>query len=1004
MAGVLTTDQKAAQRTPGQWSRPFLAIPEYHTIYTAHLSVVPATNDMVAQISFNTGSGTLANVLADMTLYVGTTAGGYDLGMCRIRKAPIAGTFYIGETSEILWDTAGTIYLTVVDDFGIWQKSIRLSAGIPLMDWDITYTDQHEDFDPIPCMGGHRVGKLTGASVAVLLGPAPDTLPSVFDSTISGQLWSVAGATLDDATDLNPEATFTAPGTYLAYCTFTAANGKTAMGVIYVIIYDDDNPLIGDFLLGDGTGSGDSGGVQFSVTLYNRFSTSDIRKRSLVILCTEDYAERAAITLPGQIPGAENIICAGWISNIDNARTRETKDITFTVEGGEYWLRQIRDYPSGLQLQNTADYGWINMPGLTVGRACWHFLHWRSTATKVMDVQITGDTKYSTRFQTARANLWERLVQVAGPTIFARPIVDNFGRLFIDVEPQMVPVIDRDFPEAMTITDDDIEGDIAWTRRDVPPLALLFFSGISVDSSGTALSFFSMWPGHSYPRFGQEEPQDNYLVEDQSNANDLCGLYAGWRNNPIDNMEITFAHSMRYATIAPRQYFDFEISALHDPRGIGYTGRMIPRAMRFRQDPSTKFISFSVTFEPESFPLEAINGDIPSMAGIDFSTPDFSIPTFGGILPFLPTDPLFELPPSLSGANCPPKLILGSSTHGVAYTENANETDPAKVLWKFMNAGLDSGDKTGIDNMIITPSGAIFMCTNNTVGDPRKGTKRIYWAAGLGSAWNLLYDAASNGNWWVTGIGFNPNKAEEIGFHTAPTFVTSPVYPDTKFYIGSRSGYGSANLIPHVHGTGPFGIREWRSGIVFSAGHWAILGSRAGGFASFSIPMCIRMTSSGVYVDENEYSGAIERQRFGVCPGAADKIIAWEALGSEVLTFLTNNATTEQIFTNADTDVLPQRIQELSMSQSGQNGMGTDDDTSTHPLLTTTDLAFTWSAPGSALLGVTVFEMADDQRGVMAGGINVYFSPDLGASWVYKTGNLGYIAPLINITNLRVVP
>src|SRR5262245_8463323 len=122
MPRALTSEELALLRLDIQWSRLYLAILKPNTIYTATLASVPISNDRVYQIGFTGGSGTLSDVKPNMTLYVGTSAGAYDLGECRIRKAPISGTFYIGLTSEIDWAHGGTIHLTVVDDFDLRVK------------------------------------------------------------------------------------------------------------------------------------------------------------------------------------------------------------------------------------------------------------------------------------------------------------------------------------------------------------------------------------------------------------------------------------------------------------------------------------------------------------------------------------------------------------------------------------------------------------------------------------------------------------------------------------------------------------------------------------------------------------------------------------------------------------------------------------------------------------------------------------------------------------------
>src|SRR4026208_1012857 len=115
MARPLTSPELTLLRSDGQWSKLYLAVLKPNTIYTARLAAVPGSTDLVYEITFTSGSGTLGDVKPGMTLYVGTIAGAYDLGMSRIRKNPISGTFYIGLTSAIDWQSS--CYLTVVDEF-----------------------------------------------------------------------------------------------------------------------------------------------------------------------------------------------------------------------------------------------------------------------------------------------------------------------------------------------------------------------------------------------------------------------------------------------------------------------------------------------------------------------------------------------------------------------------------------------------------------------------------------------------------------------------------------------------------------------------------------------------------------------------------------------------------------------------------------------------------------------------------------------------------------------
>lgn len=294
------------------------------------------------------------------------------------------------------------------------------------------------------------------------------------------------------------------------------------------------------------------------------------------------------------------------------------------------------------------------MPLMTVDRAIWHFLHWRSTATRIMDITLTGDALYATRFMVARSNLWERIEGVANPTIFAHMGVDQFGRLFVYAEPQMVAEASRTWPTVMTLTDDDIEEPVAWRRRDVNELAMLFFSGVAIDATGAPASFFSMSPGHSYGHHGGEESQDNYLVLGQTDSNQKCGLYYGWRNNDPYDLEVNFIHSMRVLGIWPRQKYTYTVSPANDPRGIGFTKDWILRSINFSQDARTGFIAYSAVMEPGSIEGPAVNGDVPAASGIE----SFDMSTFPPFPPFppLPSLPPIEMPSTTPSALHPKKL------------------------------------------------------------------------------------------------------------------------------------------------------------------------------------------------------------------------------------------------------------------------------------------------------------------------------------------------------------
>ncbi len=985
MAHELTTDEKTNQRKQRQWARTFLAIPEYHTIYTAQLMTVPTINDMVISIAFNSGSGTLANVLADMTLYVGTAAGAYDLGMCRIRKAPIAGTFYVNETSEIDWNHGGTIYLTVVDDYSLWQKSIKVEPV--RMDADITYSDQHEDFDPVPAMGGHRVKKLVGEDVDVILGPAADTPAWVIGSTIASRLWTCTGATFDNAAAVNPVATFTAPGTYLAYCTFTAANGKTFRGVRYVIIYDDDNPLISDFQLNAGSFSLESGGGSFDITLFNQFTQGQLRERTLVILCTEDYAGTESNVLPHQITGSENILGHGWISDIDTEFTSQMGLVSFTVESAAYWLKQIRDYPSGLKLKPGTATSWVEMPTLTVKRALWHFLHWRSTATRVMDIQITDDTRLASRYETARANLWERLVQVAQPTIYARPYVDPWSRLFVEIEPQMEALADRDFTVVMEIEEEDIVDTVRWIRKDVKPLSMLFWSGIAVNYSGGASSFFSMSPGHAYGHHGEEEPQDNYLVSSQAKSNSMCACYFGWRNRSPYDIQIDFTHSMRIVGIFPRQYFYLDLDPADDPRGLGFTGNLVPREILYNQNPDTKFIDISVVFEPESEPGLSINGDIPTMEDIDFSVPD--LPDLPG-LPSLPPLPAIPLPPTVQPTNQPVFVVIVTDTHGIFYTDTFDLEEP---LWYDFNAGLDASQMIQVGQLFVVPSGKVYIMTDGNASD---GWQSIMCAQTLGAEWVEVFDADEypESNSAIFGMGISFIEEDTVAFWGGRpwSFPTDGNTGDFTLAVGNSGGFSFGTFVSFPRGR--------FSSVMFSNEGWNVYTKQGTGIlGNLSTAYFVRFDADGDFIVGIQMPGANgATDSFGIPAGDLDLNFYWEGGALHEVYAITDDGATQTL-----TGIETQFIQGIATSPTGVVLMGKYEDGIDLLPSVSLDGGATWTDVSAVIpVGQDVWENCrDDWRFIFALDNTIGITMDQGTTMLDKTGNLNDVVDTPTITIIR---
>lgn len=613
-----TSPELALLRSDNQSTRLYLTVHNPTTIYTARLAAVPASTDKVASITYNTGSGTLANVLSDMTLLVGSTAGAYDLGIARIRKdgTTLAGTFYIGEESEINW-TSGA-YLTVVDEFALWPRHVRIDTdGVtPLMDYDIAYTNQHTSAGaiPTPVMGPHLVAWLRGSSVVV----NPDASNSwVYDGTIASYLWVAPGASgTGGMTTATPTLEYNVTGVYRVSLTVTGDNGVSFTGYRYVFVVTESAGVTTQFTLDAISGDYAQGGWSFRVTLYDEATRALIRDRALVILHSVDYYGNTRQSL-GYVAGSENVIAVGRIAGESIVWGTEDKygSVSFDVEGPQYWFGKMTAFPSGVKdvADSVTPNKWTKFKGLTLYKAWYHFMRWRSTATRCMDVYENTEHRRHKRLEAPGGeNIWAQLIEIGKRSMLADPCCDRYGRIWLQVNQQFVANRSA-MPVVQAITSQDWSDEIRFDRVTVNPVSLIDLSGTVWDGI-TVTPIFSLAPGHVFNEEGAVEVVDRLALDNtspQASTNTLAGLYSAWRNNMYPRVDVRLASNHRLFDIVPYQRLTLAIAATDTPRGIAESLTLIPRSITYEYDNTLGVMLTSGTFEAEVTADLAVTGDTP---------------------------------------------------------------------------------------------------------------------------------------------------------------------------------------------------------------------------------------------------------------------------------------------------------------------------------------------------------------------------------------------------------
>lgn len=669
MARAATGPELANFRVDGQWAKLMLAVIQPAAVFAARVAQDFDSDDEVMEVAFdNITTGAYTDVVAGMTLYVGSSAGAYDVGMARVKSAT-STKLTIARTSEIDW--ADNLYLTVVDEFGLWARHTLQEDELTYMDDDIAYSDQHANMNPVPVLGPDAVLELSGATVDF----TPDASDSwVLGSTISAYSWSAPGASAtSDLATATPTITYDTAGTYRVSCEITAANGKTTTGYRTIYVWDANNPPVTQFEAGSILGDYEDGGWGFSVTMYAEAGISTVRDRAKVILFAEDHYGSTQTSI-GPISGYENIIAVGWIAGETIRMNPSAGTVSFEVKGPHWWLDHIPAYPAGALDTTSAPTTWADIQSLTVDKAIFHLLYWHSTACQVLDIALTDDTRRIAAGEGSVGSLWKQIQLIAETKVLARPCCDRYGRLFVEIDTQYLDTSDRSaIPTVMEISTQDWRDELEIERRTVPAIGSAEVTGTAWDGS-EATPYRALAPGKVFKHHGGSASVAVCLT-DSDQAEAISGMILARENNEYPSALFHLAANNRLIDICPRQYVTATIAAADTPRGITWTAKkLIPRALEMIHENGVLSVDLECEGETSGNPGVSIEvpGVQPPNENVDESDPG-ELPSF----PLFPPGNIW-FPPTVS--NPPEDVASGCRGNTSAAANGPYELWPDKYF------------------------------------------------------------------------------------------------------------------------------------------------------------------------------------------------------------------------------------------------------------------------------------------------------------------------------------
>lgn len=976
MARAATSPELALFRTAGQWSKIRAAIYSPTTIYTARVNQVFSTFDKLLEITYDGGSGTLADVQPDMMIFIGSTAGAWDKGIDRIRSID-STKVYIGETSDLT--PADNDYITIVDDFSLWAKPVYISSGVIYMDGGIAYSDQHSNYLPLVRMGPDRVKKKTGATVSITF----DFSATVPGSSVSSRATTAPGSSsISGATTATPTVEWNSVGWKKVYHQITGANGKISFGVRKVFIWDATNepePVEIQSLRADT----ESGGWETQITLYNNASLSLVRDHAFIILFSEDYYGATAQEI-GPVSGAENILFAGWIAGESIDWSSEGSSVTFQAYTAHHFLGKIPAWPDGVKFTTAAPANWAEIQNLTVDLGLLHhFLQWRTTAPKVIDIYGTDDSRYTKEVASLAVDLWSQIREMAFDQIYARALVNRMNQLYIEIHPQLTPAGSRTWPTVQTIEERDLENGIPLERVTMDEASIVDLSGVEVNSAGVASALFALSPGHSHSHYGSPIVQNRLLLSSQSQAQSLAGLYRAWINNPYPSIPLKLSANNRLIDIAPRQKCSISIASGDTIRGIAESLGLIPLSIETSFDPRIGFLQPEVTFEAETSEDTSTVGDVPGSGDVsrppNISLPD--LPDFDIVIPGTGGS---------GGDETDLRVLVHDTGAGLLYSANFGDASPT---WISVNAGLTSGQYAGLDTIAITPSGGVYVARRGRTGVV---TPFIAYAPSIGSTFTVFETvatiqahfpayAAFSG---VCAIGVDPlsgavayvlTGGDAIGNNTAQIF------------IGSGTSFSAGVVIP-------FNVSA-RGSLSYGFGNWRLTGT-----LNNTNPRFLAISSGGGSIIRNVVTTETNGLTYHIPVSTTDESYM---IRSDGLLHITDNGANAAEFTT----VIGSNVNRpdpwdnyFACDPTGFYILGDWDSSGRRGK--SSDQGATWAGiPSLPAGGPYAYGYAGGvgaaSRWVAAKAI-VRYSPDFGSTWQNKEGNITSIVPFPSINIVRV--
>ena len=780
---VPTQEQLSRLRQRPHLTRLHLSVYEPNTVLAARINM-GSIGRGEREIDIDVITGDVWSVNRGQTMYIGTTPGAKDMG--RLRAISSTLTQITVAENDVTWIDGW--YLTVVQYYEPWAVFPRIvlnDDNVPqfFKDYDITYTDQNEQLDPVVDMGPNHamfIDNTPTGSFASLWYTSSGTYDPSDGSIPTGFAWVFDGGFPTASFVPDPGyIQYTGAGHFLTTLTVTSNFGKQFSGRRHISVYtrpdEGPNPPIVSWGMLSYEGSRDQGGYSMRFWLRETADVQRINSGSLIVLFTDDYEGPFEGKAGGNAENRSEVIYVGYVEDDSIRINPVTNRLEFRSQSITGRMKELSGFSAALEDVEDAT-AWYEMTQMTVDKAAIHFLRWQSTIMAIADYAPAGDDMPVEFIDFDRTSVFDAVNNLYSSAIFANIVSDRQGKIWSEIDSNVVPTGSRTLNTAISITDQDWRSQIGIERRGDEALSYLELGGIAYSGAGTGTSdpFLAGAPGDAPNYFGSLERLSGLVLRSQVQLNELAGLALARTNARYHEVTIPLAGDYRIIDIAPQERVKLTLAAADTYRAIVWDEKsFVPQDVMYEIDQEGQTALMEVTLREETHGPPGESVEIPVDPPFDtFDLPTWELPPF--VLPPISVIPPLEPPPTSGGT------VYAAFNSIIARTRNFWADSPNWEL--VMDVSTVSGISY-INGLVLDPSdpinSALVWGNNGSVNPCIFKTNNL--------------DAATP-SWGVT---FGPTEANTyLGGSGVSNRSIQHVKPWINGRLWTAAGHGALNCTP----------------------------------------------------------------------------------------------------------------------------------------------------------------------------------------------------------------